>query len=635
MKHRKYGKAALVAGVLALSMCLTGCYIPPDEISNGTHDMSVGSNSNPFDTVPMATNTSTPSPTPTDTPTGGVINNVWGNTDWSTGVSTTAGIAPTTGSPATTRPGVIDVYTSKPTDTPTPTKTPTPTALRVGSTGSEVREVQQLLKKLGYYSGSVDGDFGENTQNAVIAFQKQNGLTADGKVGTQTLTRLRSNTAATAPRATATPTPTARPTATPHYDDDTYLQNGSSGSDVRQLQNRLISLGWLDGSADGFFGGATEYAVKAFQSRAGLYNDGVAGPDTLKKVYSSNAASTSTSVSSIGESLKKGMESAAVRALQRRLKELDYLTGSVDGSFGEATESAVIAFQRQNGLTYDGVAGTATLNKLYSESAKPYSGSSAPSTPGSNPGGSNSNGNGSNSNDTSDITSTGYITLREGDKNDAVMTLQRRLKNLGYYNGYVDGTYGSGTTAAVRAYQADKNLKADGIAGPATQRALFGTSSTQTYATLRLYDEGSGVKNLQYTLYELGFYDDRVDGIYGDTTADAVRAFQIANKIEPVDGIAGNKTLQTLYSADPVSATDTKSEYTTLRPGDRGNKVVELQERLRKLGYLASITGTYDSATETAVRNFQLYNGLTTDGIAGSQTQQKLYSNNAKANPNR
>ncbi len=58
---------------------------------------------------------------------------------------------------------------------------------KMGSTGGEVREIQGLLSEWGYYTGAVDGIFGTATRNAVIEFQKNNGLTADGVVGTKTL----------------------------------------------------------------------------------------------------------------------------------------------------------------------------------------------------------------------------------------------------------------------------------------------------------------------------------------------------------------------------------------------------------------------------------------------------------------
>ena len=65
--------------------------------------------------------------------------------------------------------------------------------LRQGSTGGEVKEVQRRLKQWGYYSGSVDGIFGSGTKKAVIAFQKKNGLTADGIVGKATYAALGMN----------------------------------------------------------------------------------------------------------------------------------------------------------------------------------------------------------------------------------------------------------------------------------------------------------------------------------------------------------------------------------------------------------------------------------------------------------
>lgn len=64
------------------------------------------------------------------------------------------------------------------------------TLLQYGSRGSQVRSVQQKLKDWGYYKGSVDGVFGIETKNAVLYFQRKNGLSADGKVGPQTLAAI-------------------------------------------------------------------------------------------------------------------------------------------------------------------------------------------------------------------------------------------------------------------------------------------------------------------------------------------------------------------------------------------------------------------------------------------------------------
>ena len=92
--------------------------------------------------------------------------------------------------------------------TPTPTgvprkvsyiydrQTPAPTALLIGSgkEGQLVRVIQQRLQELGFYGGPVDGQFGAQTREAVIAFQKDRGLTADGLVGDETYALLTGQT---------------------------------------------------------------------------------------------------------------------------------------------------------------------------------------------------------------------------------------------------------------------------------------------------------------------------------------------------------------------------------------------------------------------------------------------------------
>ena len=170
------------------------------------------------------------------------------------------------------------------------------------------------------------------------------------------------------------------------------------------------------------------------------------------------------------------------------------------------------------------------------------------------------------------------------------------------------------------AFQLRNNLTVDGKAGPATQRALFGGTAAISYSALREGEEGSAVRNLQYTLYELGYYDGKIDGSYGATTSDAVRAFQIQNKLTPVDGVAGSATLARLYSSEAIPATAAAVDYETARPGDKGELVVEIQDCLMQLEYLDSITGVYDEATVEAVKKFQRKNGLTPDGVAGEKT---------------
>jgi N-acetylmuramoyl-L-alanine amidase len=76
-------------------------------------------------------------------------------------------------------------------------KNPAPVSAlsRSGSHGTEVTQIQTRLKKWGYYTGGVDGKYGAKTRTAVIAFQKKNGLTADGVAGNATLRALGISTA--------------------------------------------------------------------------------------------------------------------------------------------------------------------------------------------------------------------------------------------------------------------------------------------------------------------------------------------------------------------------------------------------------------------------------------------------------
>ncbi len=61
---------------------------------------------------------------------------------------------------------------------------------KMGSTGEEVKNIQTALSSKGYYSGNIDGIYGTGTKNAVLAFQRDNGLSADGIAGKQTLKAL-------------------------------------------------------------------------------------------------------------------------------------------------------------------------------------------------------------------------------------------------------------------------------------------------------------------------------------------------------------------------------------------------------------------------------------------------------------
>ena len=184
---------------------------------------------------------------------------------------------------------------------------------------------------------------------------------------------------------------------------------------------------------------------------------------------------------------------------------------------------------------------------------------------------------------------------KAGDGGDDVKKLQSALNILGYYKGRIDGDYGDGTIEAVTNFQLAQKLEADGIAGKATIKAIFGsvgkastTSSSKKVAataspaaskagdamsgissiedigsapaTSKEGDSGTKVKKLQQALQLLGYYNGEIDGSYGDGTVKAVKRFQ-KNRGMKQDGIAGSSTISVLFNTGKSSAG--KSSTTT------------------------------------------------------------------------
>ncbi|MCA1993703.1 MAG: N-acetylmuramoyl-L-alanine amidase [Coleofasciculus sp. S288] len=182
--------------------------------------------------------------------------------------------------------------------------------LKEGDSGSKVKELQQVLKSRGFNPGPIDGIFGSGTTQAVISFQKFNGIKPDGIVGPVTWNALNS-----VPPMKTEPPSTVNLLETykfyrglPHQDqaiawlqtqiskDDLEefaqkwrntpslpflpLQEGAVGTEVKQLQQRLQQQGFNPGPADGIFGAGTKAAVIGFQKSKAMVADGIVGDKT-------------------------------------------------------------------------------------------------------------------------------------------------------------------------------------------------------------------------------------------------------------------------------------------------------------------------------------------------------------------
>jgi peptidoglycan hydrolase-like protein with peptidoglycan-binding domain len=143
---------------------------------------------------------------------------------------------------------------------------------------------------------------------------------------------------------------------------DRTLQQGARGHDVRVLQDFLTRAGFRTPVA-GIFGPKTLRNVKRFQRRHGLSVDGIAGPQvvgTLRRILAERRAAAARLGARV---LKRGMRGADVRALQELLAQAGVPT-TADGSFGPTTLRNVKRFQRERGLTVDGIVGPQVVAAL-------------------------------------------------------------------------------------------------------------------------------------------------------------------------------------------------------------------------------------------------------------------------------
>lgn len=325
-------------------------------------------------------------------------------------------------------------------------------------------------------------------------------------------------------------------------------------------------------------------------------------------------------------------------------------------------------------------------------------------------------------------------TVKYGDSGELVAQIQARLAELGFYNAKVSGGYYKVTKAAVKAFQTQNGLSADGIAGRDTQEMLFSAAAVPADATPRpsptpeptkytlMVDVANQItraytydENGQYTVLvremicstgtskyptpcgttimpkkraRWGYFPTWGSHAQYLTRIDSANAFHSVLYTEPDETTLSVKsfealgtpashgcvrllvsdakwiydnckegTIITVYKGEydpeytmtlkPTLNTSTLREnplpsptaapvysrenwptkYRTLSRGKTGADVYMLQMRLTELGYYhGSVTGGYYGGTIQAVEDFQKDHGLTVDGAAGKQTQALLFS---------
>ena len=338
---------------------------------------------------------------------------------------------------------------------------------RLGDRADEIASIQRALTQLDLYYADVTGHFGQKTQTAVTLFQKKYGLAQTGVADADTIKRL----------FLLTDTPAADTGATAGV--TTVLKYGSRSSAVRTLQENLTALGYYSGVITGHYGDLTQEAVRSFQRRNDLTADGIAGARTLGRIAELLGVETGAPVpgqAAGGEAaygtttLSLDMSGSAVRTLQENLTALGYYKSSVTGRYGRLTKEAVRRFQRDNGLTADGVAGPRTFAKMAEKlgTSSCESGTATTPVPSATP-------------QPGTTPAAGYAltaslstdrVLRRTGSSGYVTRLQNALGLLGFFTETPTGYFGEATETAVRAFQRAKGLTEDGVAGRATLTAI-------------------------------------------------------------------------------------------------------------------------------------------------------------------
>lgn len=441
-------------------------------------------------------------------------------------------------------------------------------ALSFGSSGDDVKRVQEHLTTLGYYAGKISGNYLEGTTSAIKTFQEINGLEATGEADVETQMLLFSDKALPkeAPRTTASPDPDTDmgdindvvmvedgkdndKSLLKQSEYSKKLSRGMKGESVKQVQQRLTDLGFFDGPISGNYMNKTVEAVKKFQEMNGLRADGVTGEDTWNQLFNSedvlDASATpkptpvptpvpyaitvdvrnqvttvygrdengeytipvrrmicSTGLkatpSDVGEWVLNGQHArwayfgkwgshaqywtrinSNIAFHSVIYREVDYMALSVKSyeMLGSRASHGCIRLLVSEAKwmyenIHEGVVVTIredlpedqeltkslkppALNKTYMrpvntpEPTPPpeYKSDGEPPQP--------------------------FRTLKVGKEGEDVYWLQMKLKELGYYTGTVTGGYYKGTEKAVKAYQKEHGIRADGIAGERTLLSIY------------------------------------------------------------------------------------------------------------------------------------------------------------------
>lgn len=530
--------------------------------------------------------------------------------------------------------------------------------LRLGSTGTGVSVVQKQLSRIArdypsFGRPEVTGSFDAATERSVKAFQTQFSLAADGVVGRASWNKLSYIYVSVKDLAELTSEgEQLEAAASAGAWPGSVLRRGSAGSAVEQVQFWLLCLAQYRAdlpapTVDGRFGAGTEAAVLAFQRAEGLQADGVVGQASWEALYAAftDAQSDTGGTAWPGVVLRQGDRGNHVRLVQfwLRLAADNYTALSpvtVDGQFGAGTKNAVAGFQSLFGLTADGAVGAASWARLNETGLAVANRLVEPDVlPGAFPG-----------------------TLRQGSSGIPVRALQYNLQLLAAcYGGQpdvtVDGSFGSGTSAAVKAWQRRMSLTVDGVVGQVSWESIYQNAAvllgSGPLATLRALPApaalgpgstgmrvNAAARLLRFLACWLPIPAPAAAPAaqaqpYGTAMAQAVAALQAlwgqevtgsltAGQMQALENAA--TTLYAVTPDAPMPQPEGVWPSAMLTEGSAGPAVAALQRRLNRLAAVNSAqpfvpeSGRLDTRTANALLLFQAAARLTPAGVVDNGT---------------
>lgn len=313
------------------------------------------------------------------------------------------------------------------------------------------------------------------------------------------------------------------------------VETDLSESEVAVLQDHLKALGYfpVEVRSTGYYGEITRESVGEFQQASGLPVDGIADATTLAQIDGAIAALESPPKMETPQLID-------TVELQSRLKTLGYFPERVraTGYYGAITEESVRKFQRAYGLPANGIAGASTVLKLEEVTQYGISASRGgtmrrfPETHVSAPKPSRiAAPKPSRAAARKPPEPSAPTALRPGDVGAAVLEVKRRLQQYGYTAG-IGNLYDTQMVIAVKRFQEDKGLEADGLVGSQTEQLLYAVD--RGLPSLREGDRGHLVQLVQYQLNLIP------TGEFDAVTAATVKDFQQKSGLQAtgvVDGI--------------------------------------------------------------------------------------------------